>query len=257
MGVNGNSEREQTVVVTGAGSGIGRASCLKLVQAGFRIVAVDFNRSTGEETIAIIRAQGGEGIFVQADVSRNEDVERYVNLAVETYGGIDAFFNNAGVIQKFSMLTDIEEAEYDRVMSVNVKGVFLGLKHVIKVMEKQGYGSIINTASTAGIRPEHSIAAYTASKHAVIGLTKAAALEYVKRGVRVNAICPGGVDTSLTKSVSTMMMETGYIPEELSNMRMGRFAEPDEMAEMVVFLASDKSSYMTGSIIAIDGGLTL
>lgn len=245
------------VVVTGAGSGIGRASCIKLAESGAKVVAVDFNQTTGEETLALIREHGGEGIFVQADVSKNEDVERYVHSAIETYGRIDAFFNNAGVIQKFSMLTDIDEAEFDRIMNVNVKGVFLGLKHVLKVMEKQGYGSIINTASSAGIRPEHSVAAYSASKHAVIGFTKAAAMEYVKKGIRVNAICPGGVDTTLTQSVPLMMQETGYVPEEFSNMRMGRFAEPNEIAEMVVFLASNKSSYMTGSIVVVDGGLTL
>jgi NAD(P)-dependent dehydrogenase (short-subunit alcohol dehydrogenase family) len=251
------SNENPVVIVTGAGSGIGRAASIRLSEAGFNVVAVDFNATTGEETLAIIREHGGNGVFVQADVSQNEDVERYVQAAVEQYGKIDAFFNNAGVLQKFSMLTDTEETEYDRVMNVNVKGAFLGLKHVIKVMEKQGYGSVINTASTAGIRAEHSITAYSASKHAVIGLTKGAALEYVKKGIRVNAICPGGVDTSMTQAVPLSMQENGYIPEEFSNMRMGRFANPSELAEMVVFLASPKSSYMTGSIIVIDGGLTL
>ncbi|MEC0093719.1 SDR family NAD(P)-dependent oxidoreductase [Paenibacillus macquariensis] len=245
------------VVVTGAGSGIGRASCIKLAQNGAKVVAVDFNQTTGEETLSLIQEHGGEGIFVQADVSKNEDVERYVQIAVETYGRIDAFVNNAGVLQTFSMLTDISEAEYDRIMNVNVKGVFLGLKHVLKVMEKQGHGSIINTASTSGIRAEHSLAAYSASKHAVIGLTKGAALEYVKKGIRVNAICPGGVDTTLTQSVPLMIQKTGYVPEEIPNMRMGRYSDPSEIAEMVVFLASNKSSYMTGSIVVVDGGLTL
>jgi NAD(P)-dependent dehydrogenase (short-subunit alcohol dehydrogenase family) len=247
----------QVAVVTGAGSGIGRAASLKLSQAGYQVVAVDFNAATGEETLRLIREQGGEGLFVQADVSKNEDVERYVKATVDAYGQIDAFFNNAGVLQKFSLLENIEPSEFDRVMNVNVRGVFLGLKHVLKVMAVQGFGSIINTASTAGIRAEHSMAAYSASKHAVIGLTKAAALEYVRKGVRVNAICPGGVDTALTQAVPAMMQESGYIPEEFPNMRMGRFADPSELAEMVVFLATDKSSYMTGSIIAVDGGLTL
>lgn len=249
--------QSKVIIVTGAGSGIGRAASLKLAESGFKIVAVDFNVETGEQTVKLIREQGWEGIFVQADVSNNEDVERYVQRTVDTYGQIDAFFNNAGVLQRFSMLTDIDLAEYERVMNVNVKGVFLGLKHVLKVMEKQGYGSIINTASTAGLRAEHSIAAYSASKHAVVGLTKAAALEYVRKGIRVNAICPGGVDTALTQGVPEMMQENGYVPEEFPNMRIGRFADPAELAEMVVFLASDKSSYMTGSIIAVDGGLTL
>jgi NAD(P)-dependent dehydrogenase (short-subunit alcohol dehydrogenase family) len=244
-------------IVTGAGGGIGRAASLKLSHAGFKVVAVDFNTVTGEETVHLIREQGGEGLFVQADVSKEEDVERYTNAAIDAYGRIDVFFNNAGILQKFSLVEDLESSEFDRVMNVNVRGVFLGLKKVLKVMNAQGSGSIINTASTAGLRAEHSMAAYTASKHAVIGLTKAAAIEYVRKGIRVNAICPGGVDTALTQIVPMMMQESGYIPEEFPNMRIGRFAEPSEIAEMVVFLASDKSSYMTGSIIAVDGGLTL
>ncbi|OKP80501.1 short-chain dehydrogenase [Paenibacillus helianthi] len=244
-------------IVTGAGGGIGRASSLKLSQSGFKIVAVDFNTATGEETVNLISAQGGEGIFIQADVSKEEDVERYTRAAVDAYGRIDVFFNNAGILQKFSLLEDLDVSEFDRIMNVNVRGVFLGLKKVLKVMNAQGFGSIINTASTAGIRAEHSMAAYTASKHAVIGLTKAAAIEYVRKGVRVNAICPGGVDTALTQSVPMMMQESGYMPEEFPNMRIGRFAEPTEIAEIVVFLASDKSAYLTGSIIAVDGGLTL
>nr|WP_241674527.1 glucose 1-dehydrogenase [Paenibacillus luteus] len=248
---------DSVAIVTGAGGGIGRASSLKLSQAGFKIVAVDFNTVTGEETVNMIRAQGGKGLFIQADVSKEEDVERFTKSAIDTYGRIDVFFNNAGILQKFSLLEDLDASEFDRIMNVNVRGVFLGLKKVLKVMNAQGYGSIINTASTAGLRAEHSMAAYTASKHAVIGLTKAAAIEYVRKGIRVNAICPGGVDTALTQAVPMMMQESGYTPEEFPNMRIGRFAEPTEIAEMVVFLATEKSSYVTGSIITVDGGLTL
>lgn len=244
-------------IVTGAGGCIGRASSLKLSQSGYKIVAVDFNAGTGEETVDLIRAQGGEGLFVQADVSKEEDVERYTKAALDSYGRIDVFFNNAGILQKFSLIEDLSASEFDRIMNVNVRGVFLGLKKVLRIMNAQGSGSIINTASTAGIRAEHSMSAYTASKHAVIGLTKSAAIEYVRKGIRVNAICPGGVDTALTQSVPMMMQESGYTPEGFPNMRLGRFAEPSEIAEMVVFLASDKSSYITGSIIAVDGGLTL
>nr|AGS50308.1 hypothetical protein [uncultured bacterium Ele45G2] len=257
------ADREETVpegavaIVTGAGSGIGRAASLKLSAAGFKVVAVDFNAATGEETLRLIREQGGEGLFIHADVSKSEDVEKYVKAAIDAYGRIDAFFNNAGVFQKISLLENTELSEFERTMNVNVRGVFLGLKHVLKVMHEQGFGSVINTASTAGIRAEHSMAAYTASKHAVIGLTKSAAIEYVRKGVRVNAICPGGVDTAMTQAVPAMMQEAGYMPEEFPVMRMGRFAEPSELAEMVVFLATEKSSYMTGSIVAVDGGLTL
>lgn len=244
-------------VVTGAGSGIGRASSLKLAQNGATVVLVDYNKETGEETLKLIKEQGGEGIFFQADVSKSEDVQNYVNKAVELYGQIDIFFNNAGVIQRFAPFTTVEESEFDRIMDINVKGVFLGLKYVLKVMEKQGSGSIINTASTAGIRPEHSVAVYSASKHAVIGLTKGAALETANKGIRINALCPGGVQTALTAGVADQFAEGGYIPEEISTMRIGRYAEPNELAEMVAFLASDKASYMTGSVVLVDGGLTL
>jgi len=247
----------QIALITGAGSGIGRASSLKLAANGAKVVLVDYNRESGEETLKLVKEQGGEGIFVQADVSKSEDVQNYVNKALEAYGRIDVFFNNAGIIQTFSMLADTEEKEFDRIMAVNVKGVFMGLKYVLKVMEKQGSGIVINTASTAGVRSEHSAGVYSASKHAVIGLTKSAALEYVKKGIRVNAICPGGVKTALTDSVSVTMQQTGYVPEEFSNMRMGRYADPQEMAEVVAFLASPANSYMTGSIVLADGGLTL
>ncbi|WP_028776930.1 SDR family NAD(P)-dependent oxidoreductase [Shimazuella kribbensis] len=247
----------KVAVITGAGSGIGRASSMKLASIGAKVVLVDFNKEAGEETLKLINEQGGQGIFIRADVSKSEDVQNYVNQAVEVYGHIDVFFNNAGIIQKFAPFTSIEESEFDRIMSVNVKGVFLGLKYVLKVMDKQGSGSVINTASTAGIRSEHSVAVYSASKHAVIGLTKGAALEYAKKGIRINALCPGGVQTALTASVTEQFEKGGYIPEELPNMRMGRYAAPEELAEMVAYLASEKASYMTGSVVVVDGGLTL
>lgn len=247
----------KVAVITGAGSGIGRASSIKLANNGAKVVLVDFNKKTGEETLNLVKQQGGEGIFIQADVSKSEDVQNYVNTAIEEYGRIDIFFNNAGIIQQFAPFTTVEESEFDRIMSVNVKGIFLGLKYVLKVMDEQGSGSIINTASTAGIRAEHSVAVYSASKHAVIGLTKGAALEYTKKRIRINALCPGGVQTALTASVADQFKKSGYVPEEIPNMRMGRYAAPEELAEMVAYLASEKSSYMTGSIVVVDGGLTL
>lgn len=248
---------QKIALVTGAGSGIGRASSLKMAGFGAKIVVVDYNEESGRETVRLIQEQGGEAVFVQADVSKSEDVQRYVQAAVGAYGRIDIFFNNAGVVQKFAKLADIDEADFDRVMNVNVRGVFLGMKYVLKVMEQQESGTIINTASTAGVKSEHSASAYSASKHAVVGLTKGAAVEYVKKGIRVNGICPGGVETALTKGVEQSFMSGGYVPEEIANMRMGRYAKPEELAEVVAFLASDRASYMTGSIVLVDGGLTL
>ncbi|GAA0136381.1 SDR family oxidoreductase [Paenibacillus sp. YSY-4.3] len=250
------SKLEQVAVITGAGSGIGRATSLKLAE-NYKVVLVDFNAQTGEETLQAVKAQSGEGMFVQANVAISDDVQNYVNKAIEAYGRIDFFFNNAGVVQKFAKTADSEEAEFDRLVAINFKGVFLGMKYVLKVMERQGGGHILNTASTAGIRSEHSAGIYSATKHAVVGLTKAAAMEYVKQGIRVNAICPGGVRTPLTQGVEKSFQEGGYVPEEISNMRMGRPAEPEEIAGVAAFMASPASSYMTGSLITVDGGLTL
>lgn len=250
------SQNQQVAVITGAGSGMGRASSLKLAEMGMKVVIVDFNQQTGEETLALIQDQGGEGIVVQADVTKSADVQKYVNTAVKTYGRIDVFFNNAGVIQKPYLLADIPDEEFDRIISVNFKGVFFGLKYVLKVMEQQGSGVIINNASSSGLRSEHSVGVYSASKHAVVGITKSAALEYAKKGIRVNAICPGGVTTNLVAGFEKNIQKTGNVPE-IQWPRIGRMADPEEIANVVAFLASSGASYMTGSIISVDGGLTL
>lgn len=247
----------QVAVVTGAASGIGRATSIKFAENGYRVVLVDFNEESGRETLKQIQSNGGEGIFVKADVSNPADVENYVKQAMDAYGHMDVLFNNAGIIQKFAPFTEVDIEEYERIMSINVKGIFLGMKYVLPIMEQQGRGAIVNTASSAGIRPEHSIAVYSASKHAVIGLTKGAAIEYAKKGIRINAVCPGGIETAIFKSVADTFANGGYVPEELSPMRMGRHGQPNEIAEVVLFLASEKASFMTGSVVAVDGSLTV
>ncbi|MEK5392876.1 SDR family NAD(P)-dependent oxidoreductase [Margalitia sp. FSL K6-0131] len=235
-------------VITGAGSGIGRAVSLKLADGGMHVVMVDLDEKGGEETLRLVKERGGEGIFVQANVSSNSDVEKYVATAMDVFGRIDVFFNNAGILGAPARLADYSEENFDRIISVNLKGAFLGLKHVLKVMEKQKSGVIINTASSAGVHSTPFLGGYSASKHGIVGLTKTAAVEYGPEGIRINAICPGGVTTNMTKG-----MEMNN-PEQ--NGPLQRPASPEEIANVVSFLASNEASYMNGSIVTIDGGLT-
>lgn len=244
---------KETAIITGAASGMGRASAILFAEKGYNVVAVDFNAIDGEKVVAEINAKGGNAIFVKADVSKKDECEKYVQAAVDKFGTVDVFFNNAGVMQSMCMLADTPEDQLDKVIAVNFKGAFFGLQAVLKVMEKQGHGRIINNASTSSVRAEHSFGAYSASKHAMLGLTKSVALEYTSKGILCNAICPGGIETNIVKQVTENMKETGYMPAEFSNMRIGRYGRPEEIAYVVVALADKANSFMSGSIIAIDG----
>ncbi|MBU8919139.1 glucose 1-dehydrogenase [Neobacillus sp. 114] len=240
--------KNRVAVITGAGSGIGRSVSLKLSEKGMLVVLVDYDKKGGEETLHLVNENGGEGIFIEADVSKGPDVERYVSKTIEEFGRIDVFFNNAGVLGIPSLLADYSEETFDRIIAVNLKGSFLGLKHVLKVMDEQQSGVIINTASTAGVQSTPFLGGYAASKHGVVGLTKTAAAEYGPKGIRINAICPGGVVTNMTKDMD--------MSDPVQNGPLGRPASPDEIANVVCFLVSDEASYMNGSIVTIDGGLT-
>lgn len=242
------SGQNRAAVITGAGGGIGRSASLKLASQGYRVVLVDYDAQLGHESLALVKEIGQEGIFVQADVSKNTDVEKYVAAAMEAYGSIDVFFNNAGVLGAPALLADQTEEMFDRIIAVNLKGVFLGIKHVLKVMEQQQSGVIVNTSSAAGIASCPHLGVYSASKHGVVGLTRTAAVEYGPLGIRINAICPGGVLTNMTKGMDMSNQE--------QNGPSRRPATPDEIANVVCFLASDEASYMNGAIIPVDGGLT-
>ena len=244
----------KVALVTGGGSGIGRASALVFAREGAKVIVADMVVEGGEETIGLIKKAGGEAIFVKADVSKTAEVEALINKAVETYGRLDCAYNNAGIEGSAATTPDYAEESWDRVITINLKGVWLCMKHEIPQMLKQGSGAIVNTASAAGLVGFRRGSAYVASKHGVVGLTKTAALEYAKSGVRVNAICPGAIDTPMMARI------TDHRPQRAERMAagepVGRMGRPEEIAEAVVWLCSDAASFVTGHAMAVDGGIT-
>jgi len=250
----------KVVVITGAAGGIGRATAVRFAQEGACLVLVDLAEAPLDDAVGAVREAGGTSLAVAADVTRSSDVERYTAAAVERFGGIDCFFNNAGVEGTVTPLLDYSEEAFDRVIAVNLKGVWLGLQHVGRVMRDRGGGAIVNTASIAGLRGGRShIAAYSASKWAVVGLTRTAALEFAPHGVRVNAVCPAPVETrmmrSLERGLNPADPESVHAQNEAGN-PLGRYAQPEEVAALVAFLCSPDAAYITGGVYPIDGGAT-
>ena len=243
-------------LVTGAGSGIGRATSLVMSREGATVVVSDVNAAGGQETLSAIQANGGDGMFVRADVSSSDDVAAMVAKVVSAYGRLDCAFNNAGVEgQMTERLHEYPKDQWDWVIEVNLTGVWLCMKHEIPQMLHQGGGAIVNTASAGGLIGARRMAAYIASKHAVIGLTKTAALEYALDGIRVNAVCPGMTDTPLMGRLLTDREQDSEadIP---SRQPIGRLGKPEEIAESVTWLCSDAASFVTGLAMSVDGGLT-
>ena len=243
----------KVALVTGGGSGIGRASALAFAREGAKVVVADVAVEGGAETVRLIQQRGGEATFIKTDVSQAADVEALVARAVQTYGRLDCAHNNAGIEGAAATTIDYAEDAWERVIAINLKGVWLCLKYEIPQMLKQG-GAIVNTASTAGLVGYRGGAAYVASKHGVVGLTKTAALEYAKAGVRVNAVCPGAIDTPMMGRI------TGHRPQRTERMAaaepVGRMGQPEEIAEAVVWLCSAAASFVTGHAMAVDGGIT-
>lgn len=246
-----------TILVTGAGSGIGRASALRFASEGANVAVVDIDRPSARETVERIRSQtDGEATDIRADVTDPEDVERMVEATVDSYGRLDVLHNNAGIVQTPTPVEDLEDRVWDDVIEVNMKSVFLGAKYAVPELQKTD-GVIVNTASTAAIRPRPGAAAYTASKGGVVALTKQLARELVEDGIRVNAVCPVATDTPLLADLSGSEMDESGIDELVETIPMGRLVEPEEVAAAVAFLAGDDAAMITGSALTIDGGRCL
>jgi NAD(P)-dependent dehydrogenase (short-subunit alcohol dehydrogenase family) len=247
----------KTAIITGAGAGIGRASSVLFAREGARVVCADLAAETGEETLALVREACGEGCFVQADAASADGVRSLVEETVRRYGKLDVFFANAGIVPGGTVL-ECSDEEWDRAMRVNAGSVFHACRYAVPVMKESGGGSIVCTSSVAGLVGVKNRAAYSASKMAVIGLVKSVAIDFVQDNVRINAICPGTVDTP---SLQGRLRATGDYEQAMqqfvARQPMGRLGTADEIAALALYLASDESAYMTGAHLVIDGGLSL
>ncbi len=249
----------KAALITGGANGIGRAAALGFARRGARVVVVDRDAAAGEAAAEAARAQGGEARFVRADVTRSADVRAYVQATLDAFGAIDCFFNNAGIEGTVTPTADYEEAMFDAVIAVNLKGVFLGLRHVLPVMLRQGRGAVVNTSSTAGLVGSPGLSAYVASKHGVLGLTRTAAGEVGASGVRVNAVCPGPTDTRMIHSLEQQSSPGDHAAAGAryrASIPLGRYATAEEVADVVLFLCSDLAGSVTAAHYVVDGGRT-
>ena len=243
----------KVALVTGASSGIGRATSIAFAQEGAKVVLASRNKESSLETLHMVEEAGGEGIFVRTDVSIASDVENLVQKTLETYGRLDCAFNNAGVGGPAGPLFQITELDFQKIMDVNLKGVWLCLKYEIPAMLANGGGSIVNMSSAAGLMGSVGIAVYTASKHGVVGLSKSAALEYAKANLRVNVVCPSVIDNTVMIDEVKVAYPDVY-QYLLGTHPVGRIGQPEEVANAVVWLCSDAASFVTGVAFPIDGG---
>ena len=241
--------KEKAAIVTGAGSGIGRASAILFAKEGAKVVVADIDSRNGQETAETIMGRGGEAVFIQVDVTKAVGVQQMVDTAVEKYGQLNIIFNNAGILQELKPVESITEEEWQHIFDVNVKSVFLGAKYALPELKKTGSGVIINTSSISGLRPRPQNAVYTASKGAVIMLTKALAIELAPFNIRANCICPILTDTPLLNIYSAETKK-----KFISTIPLGRLAEPEDIANAALYLASDESAMVTGVALNVDGG---
>ena len=247
--------KHKVALITGGGAGIGRATALAFARAGAKVVIGNRNVENGEETVALIEKAGGTALFQRTDVTVASQVETLVARAVREYGALDFAFNNAGLLSQLRMIPDEAEDDFDRVMAVNAKGVWLAMKYELKEMQKQKRGAIVNNASVAGVvGTSRGAASYAASKHAVVGLTRSAALENARLGIRVNVVAPAVIETDMGASFASGLKIT---MEEFGRAHpVGRVGTPDEVANAVLWLCSSEASFVTGHTLMIDGGMT-
>jgi NAD(P)-dependent dehydrogenase (short-subunit alcohol dehydrogenase family) len=242
----------KVALITGGGSGIGRATALLFGREGAKVVVADYNAEGGERTVKTVKEAGGTAVFHAADVSNPQDVDGLMHKVVETYGRLDCAFNNAGIEGQMGDTPECSLENWNRVIAINLTGVFLCMKYEIPLMLKHGGGSIVNTASAAGLVGLAGGPSYVAAKHGVAGLTKTAALEFAQKGIRVNAVCPGFIRTPMVERV----LDKGTFSEEqiFAAEPMHRMGKPEEIAEAVLWLCSDASSFVTGLPMPVDGG---
>ena len=246
----------KVVIVTGAAMGIGAATAELMAQAGGKIVIADFNEEMGRQQTQKIIDAGGSAAFIKTDVSNPKDVEAMVQFAVDTYGSLDGAVNNAARTPDCNPLTDMDDEEFDALIGVDLKGVALCMKYELRQMLKQGTGgSIVNISSVSGIRPQPATPIYVAAKFGVNGLTKQAAMDFSGKGIRINAVAPGAIDTPMLRGAFEQFgFDAHSYAKQLS--KLGRFAQPNEVAQANLWLISDLASYVTGAIISVDGGYT-
>ncbi|WP_139366087.1 SDR family NAD(P)-dependent oxidoreductase [Elizabethkingia meningoseptica] len=245
----------KVVFITGGAKGMGEATAILAGERGAKVVVADVDLKTAQEVADRIKAKGGEAIAVKCDVSKAEDVKAAIDTAVATYGRLDTAFNNAGIQLRDTDTANITEEDFDRVLNINLKGVWLCMKYELLQMRKQGSGAIVNNSSIGGLIGGHGRSAYIATKHGVLGLTKSTAMEYAPKGIRINAVCPGTIETPMVEN----MIKVGDLPVEATKewAPIKRFGKASEVAEVVLWLFSPASSYVIGQPISVDGGISI